>query len=259
MVPAEAKASINVFLKDCEAVFDIAKTALRNNQSLNGNGYYGNRFRDAVVTMAKSEVAFRQVTDACQIEDRTKQDLFEAISRLKSASAQLSERVKSHQEIRLICNSSLLVQIEQATVSSIPTTEQVIPLAVVRGTRGYLERLVTQANGCYEYQWYDACSVMIRKLVEILIIELYETKGRAAEIKDTRDEFLTLRDLVLIVTNETSWSLGRETKRTLPLLKELGDRSAHTRRYLSTKTDVDKVLPGLRVVVDEFIHLSNLK
>ncbi len=45
-------------------------------------------------------------------------------------------------------------------------TQQVLPHSVVRGTRGYIERVVNQANGAYENGWYDACAVMLRRLVE---------------------------------------------------------------------------------------------
>jgi hypothetical protein len=259
MVPEEAKKMVHSFVRECETIYDITKTASRNNQSLNGNGFYANKFRNMLITLAKSEGGFRKVIDGCHLDAQVNATLFDSVGVLKSTGAQLVERTAALQNIRLQCNSVVLLQIENMTASPVPMTEQVLPQAVVQGTRGYLEKIVIQANGAYEHQWYDACSVMVRKLVEILIIELYETKGRASDIKDASGEFLTLRDLVTIVSNDSSWSLGRETKRTLPMLKELGDRSAHTRRYLANKTDVDKVISGLRVVVDEFLHLSGLK
>jgi hypothetical protein len=139
-----------------------------------------------------------------------------------------------------------------------PATEEVLPFAVVEGTRGYLEQIVHQANGCYEMAWYDACSVMVRKLVEVLIIAVYEAKGETESVK--RDgNFLMLGDLVDDILGRTSWNLGRETKKALPLLKSLGDRSAHNRHYLARKGDVDKVLPGLRVAVEDLLHLAGLR
>jgi hypothetical protein len=54
-----------------------------------------------------------------------------------------------------------------------PSTEQILPHALVRGTRGYLERVCFQINGCYEQGWFDACAVMMRRLVETLIIEAF--------------------------------------------------------------------------------------
>jgi hypothetical protein len=141
--------------------------------------------------------------------------------------------------------------------ASQPATEHVLPLDVVKDTRKYLEQIVNQANGCYEKGWYDACSVMVRKLVEVLIIAVFEAKGETATIKKD-DNFMLLSGLVDAVLARTDWNLGRETKTALPLLKSLGDRSAHNRHYMARKVDVDKVLPGLRVTVEDLLHHANL-
>lgn len=141
--------------------------------------------------------------------------------------------------------------------ASQPATEHVLPLDVVKGTRRYLEQVVNQANGCYEKGWYDACSVMIRKLIEVLIIAVYEAKGEAEAVKKDGN-FLMLGGLVDDILTRSTWNLGRETKTALPLLKSLGDRSAHNRHYMARKADVDRVLPGLRVAVEDLLHHSNL-
>jgi Domain of unknown function (DUF4145) len=135
-----------------------------------------------------------------------------------------------------------------------------LSMSVVAGAGGYFEGLIRQANGCYEHGWYDACLVMVRRFVESLIIEVYEAKGKAGEIKDAQGEFHMLHVLVGKVVNETvAWNLGRETKKTLPLVQRDGNRSAHTRRYITKKEDVDKLIPGLRVVADDLLHLAGLK
>jgi hypothetical protein len=141
--------------------------------------------------------------------------------------------------------------------ASQPATEHVLPLDVVRGTRKYLEQIVNQANGCYEKGFYDPCSVMVRKLIEVLIIAVFEAKGEAAAIKKD-DNFLMLSGLVDAILSRTDWNLGRETKTALPLLKSLGDRSAHNRHYLARKADVERMLPGLRVVVEDLLHHAGL-
>lgn len=119
--------------------------------------------------------------------------------------------------------------------------------------------MIIQANGCYERGWYEACSVMIRKFVETMIIEVFEAKGESQEIKDSHNNFLMLENLINNITSKISWNLQRDTKKFLPAIKALGDRAAHNRRYLCTKTDIDKVLSGLRVIADDLLHLSNLK
>ena len=72
----------------------------------------------------------------------------------------------------------------------------VVPTTLVRGTRGYIERIANQANGAYENGWYDACAVMIRRLLETLIIEAFEKHTIADKIKNASGDFLYLGDLV---------------------------------------------------------------
>ncbi len=57
--------------------------------------------------------------------------------------------------------------------------------------RGYLERIILQANGCNEHQYYDPCSVIIRKFAEILIIELHEAHANRLKYKTVEENFLT--------------------------------------------------------------------
>jgi hypothetical protein len=138
-------------------------------------------------------------------------------------------------------------------------TEPVIYMALVRGTRGYIEKVSHQANGCYANGWYDACAVMVRRLLETLIIECFETYRIESTIKDHNGNYLFLRDLIEKMMNESAWTLGRHVRSVLPKLKDLGDKSAHNRRYNAHREDLDKVLKDLRDTVQELVALARLK
>jgi hypothetical protein len=141
-----------------------------------------------------------------------------------------------------------------------PTSEQVLPFAIVRGTRGYVERVVNQINGCYEKGWFDGCAVMMRRLIETLIIECFEKFSIADKIKSpTTGEFLFLRDLIDQLLKETHWNLGRNARQALPKLKNVGDQSAHSRRYNAHREDIDKLTRDFRDVCQELIYLAQLK
>lgn len=150
----------------------------------------------------------------------------------------------------------------QKAVEHTPKTEQVLPVALVKATRrNYLEKIILQANGCYERGWYDGCAVMMRRFIETMIIEVYEAHGKASEIKDSSGHFIMLRDLLTKFLNDTTWNLQRETQRLLPEVKALGDSSAHARRFIAIKEDVDKLLQNgrYRVAAEDLIHLAKLK
>lgn len=143
-----------------------------------------------------------------------------------------------------------------------PTVDQelgFLPQDVWAGTRGYIEKVCSQLNGCFQFQFYDAASVMVRRLVETLIIECYEHLHRENEIKGTDGNYLMLRDLVNRATGVAGLSLGRDAKKALTDVKELGDRSAHNRRYNAVRADLEKVQSGVRVAVDEMINLAALR
>ncbi len=145
---------------------------------------------------------------------------------------------------------------EEATVSK---HQAVLAFSVVKGTRGYIEKIVNQINTTYESSAYDACAVMIRRLVETLIIEVFESRGIDHKIKNVNGDFLHLKEIIRITLAESSWNLSRNAKAALPRLKSIGDLSAHSRRYLAHRRDIDNVIADLRVVSQELLHLANLK
>jgi hypothetical protein len=138
-------------------------------------------------------------------------------------------------------------------------SQRVIPMSIVRATRGYIESIANQANGAYDSGWYDACAVMLRRLLETLIIEAFEHKQIADKIKNSAGDFLYLRDLIDRCLSEPSWNLSRNCKQALPRLKDMGDKSAHSRRYNAHRGDIDPLLVDIRLVVQEFLYLAGLK
>lgn len=135
----------------------------------------------------------------------------------------------------------------------------VVPSILFKSTRGYLIKIANQANGCYSQGWYDAAAVMIRRLLETLIIEAFENHGRAAEIQNSNGDFLYLRDLITKTIECTAWNLSRNTRQALPRLKDVGDKSAHSRRFNAVRNDLDSIKADLRGVAEELLSLAGLR
>jgi Domain of unknown function (DUF4145) len=141
-----------------------------------------------------------------------------------------------------------------------PSSEHVLAFSHVKKTRGYLERVVNQINGCYEFGWFDGCAVMMRRMVETLIIECYEAEQIADQIRDPNTgEFYMLKNLISKIVCQERFNIGRGAKQGLGRLKEIGDYSAHSRRYNAHREDIDKVIGDFRIVCQELIYLAKLK
>lgn len=137
--------------------------------------------------------------------------------------------------------------------------DNIFPLSLLAKTgRGYLIAVGRQMNGCFESGWYDACAVMMRRLLETAVIEAFEAKKLDNKIKDSQGEFFQLTALIAAALAEKTWNLSRNTKQALPRLRDVGHKSAHSRRFTAQKSDIEKVQPDCRVAVEEFLHLAGL-
>ena len=102
-----------------------------------------------------------------------------------------------------------------------PRTHHLIEFTSVERTRGFIESIVDQINGTYENAWYDACAVMMRRLIETLIIEFHINHGIDCKIK-VNNEFIPLDKLIEAAKKESKLSLTGASKRMLPKIKNLG-------------------------------------
>jgi hypothetical protein len=242
-----------------QKICDVAKTASRNGKSLKGDSFYGNRFHKLTVEIAGIQTRIAPLLSSVGVTVDHVWEFEGLLGKLKSPQTGASERSESLKQIQLLTHTALKPAFNAPPAHPTPKSEGVLPIAVVKGTRGYIENVVVQANACYEARCFDACSVMIRKLVEILLIEIYEAKGKQAVIKNAAGDYFMLSDIINTALQDAAWNFGRETKHALPKLKSLGDRAAHNRRYIATKPDVDGLISGLRVTVDDLLHLASLK
>ena len=137
-----------------------------------------------------------------------------------------------------------------------------LPDAVWIGTRGYIENVCKQLNGCFRSAYYDAASVMLRRLMETLFIEAYEHVKRESEIRDGDGNYFMLKNLVERASGKpphAGLNLGRDAKKNLEDVKALGDRSAHNRRFVANAPDLVNIQSGVRTAAQELIQIANLR
>jgi hypothetical protein len=228
---------------------EVAKKARKHRQNLAGDTFYGNKLAELRADAANlfrdlGSDSAGDVTAAAELIDV----VFSAATPPKNRSDAAGELV-----------FSLRTTYRQPSTAAASTLTGYFPQSVlVQTNRSYLVTVGRQMNGCYEQGWFDACAVMMRRLLEISIIEAFEAKNLASKIKDADDNYLMLSDLVLKALSETAWTLSRNAKKHLPQLKNTGHMSAHGRYFHARREDLDKLQDGCRVVVEEFLHHAGL-
>lgn len=141
----------------------------------------------------------------------------------------------------------------------LPQSDTLLDRDMFAFSRGYLTTVVSQLNVAYDTGLYDCCAVMCRRLLETLIIEAYESKGRAEELKDQSGHFPMFSGLLAFLEADSSIHVGRSALQAMKDFKALGDLSAHNRRYNARKSDIDKVTVGLRVASEELLNIAGFK
>lgn len=237
----------------------IAKKANKHKHALSGGGFYASKFSEI---QAEANLSFRRLSNKLSSfgEPSIKvalQEIDDCSNRFFDPKITAKERGEIRKRVLYLYKTVI-----NPAITAAPTrapSDDLFPLDLVRDTRGYIERVAEQACGSYDQGWYDASAVMCRRLLETLIIETFEAYKLEGKIKNTDGTFYYLSSLIPSLLNETAWSVGRNARKALPQLKDLGDQSAHNRRYLARKNDIDGIKRELRITIEELIHLSKLK
>jgi hypothetical protein len=136
-----------------------------------------------------------------------------------------------------------------------------LPEPIWKNTRGYVEEVCRELNGSFQHAYYNASAVMLRRLLETLIIEAYEHLNRETEIKDGAGNYLMLSALAERVCGESGHkgiNLGRDSKKALKDARNVGNWSAHARRFLAHAGDLTSLQGGMRLLVQELIQIADL-
>jgi len=228
----------------------VAKKAKRHRKSLRGDNFYSNKLAEL---RADATNSFRQLASRSAGDSTALAELVEAVF---SPGTEHQRRAEACRELVVALRTTWQEPVSPQVPSS---AVDVFPLAILaEAERGYLMTTGRQMNGCFHAGWFDACAVMMRRLLEISIIEAFEKKGLAAKITCADGNYAQLSDLITAALAETSWRLSRNTKKYLPLLRDVGHQSAHGRYYHARREDIERIQPGCRIVIEEFLHHASL-
>lgn len=137
-------------------------------------------------------------------------------------------------------------------------SSSVIPLNFVKGTKVHIEQMTRQINGCYDYGFYDAVCVLLRRFLESLIIETYIYNKQAIKIKDGT-VFKPLERLINFILNDPNITLSRNAPKNMQFIKDVGDTAAYDRLYITPKEDIDDNKQKIRCIINEMLVVSGIK
>ncbi|HTZ95484.1 MAG TPA: DUF4145 domain-containing protein [Terriglobales bacterium] len=227
-----------------------AKTAAKHGFKLDTHSYYVGKARESVTKLRHDYLLMKSRYPRDPFPDIAKQldAIEEPVSRIEQGlHLPPDDLLDAIEQVALRVGSDLRVAIQTKSDNQLNEpfiTPEILPLGVYR-------KVLDEANRCFAQGCPNACAAMLRRLVESLIIEAFESKAIEERIKDSSGEYLELKALIGKATSEPALKLTRNTRNALPHLKFLGDMSVHARRNLVRPDDLRGVRNDARVAIEE--------
>lgn len=135
----------------------------------------------------------------------------------------------------------------------------ILPEVDYQKTRGYIETLAKQINASYENNLFDGCTVLMRRLVEVLLILSYRHLRIEAAIQDAHRNYLMLDAVIGDAKANASLALSRNSKACLDTFRQLGNFSAHNIEYTCRREYITPHIQEYRALVTELLHTSGIR
>ena len=187
------------------------------------------------------------------------------ISRLKRKIKKSKDFVKGHNKdtfrLSIKANGSIKKILPDISESEdISSDDTLLPEILFEETRRfYLLRVVQQINASYENNLFDACALMMRRLLEILIIHIFQHKGLETEIQSDEGDFNNLKTLINKAKSMSEINLSPSVKKSIDDFRELGNLSAHRITYSCRRDDIRPLRMEYRAVVEELLYKTGFK
>jgi hypothetical protein len=138
-------------------------------------------------------------------------------------------------------------------------SDDILPFELYQGTRKNIEKVANQINKSFYYGIYDATSVLMRRLVEMLLILTFKEVKQEDSIRDSAENYLQLSEIINQAKQNKQIDLTRNAKGYLNIFKEHGDLSAHNPFYNCTLKDLQNVQHKYRSLIEELFYKSGIR
>lgn len=137
--------------------------------------------------------------------------------------------------------------------------DSILPEILLQETkRPYLIKLAKQINSSYENNLFDACSLMMRRLLEVLLIHCFEASKIENDIKDNEGNYKNLKTLINKAISRPEIAISNDVKKDIDKFRELGNLSAHRVKYNCRRDDIRADKLSYRAIIEELLYVSTL-
>ncbi|ODC03191.1 hypothetical protein BFW38_06175 [Terasakiispira papahanaumokuakeensis] len=151
----------------------------------------------------------------------------------------------------------ILPKISEA--EEIVSDDSILPEVLLQETkRPYLIKLAQQINASYENNLFDACSLMMRRLLEVLLIHAFEKAGIEGDVKDSEGNYQNLKTLINKAISRPEINISNDVKKDIDKFRELGNLSAHRVKYNCRRDDIRTTKLEYRATIEELLYASGL-
>ena len=117
----------------------------------------------------------------------------------------------------------------------------------------YFRDITIEINTAFRNGAYNACSVLLRRLLETLIIKAHTRNGTAQMAVNAQNNFYHLGKLIDDIIQNRLFGLSRDAYEAMPDLKRLGDWGAHNPTVLVRHTDLEPLKTKARLCFEELL------
>jgi len=125
--------------------------------------------------------------------------------------------------------------------------------------RPYLLKTVQQINAAYESNLFDACALMMRRLLELLLIHAFQKTGIESDALDSDGSFQNLKTLINKAKSRSEINLSGAVRISIDQFRELGNLSAHHIHYNCHRADIRSLRMEYRAVIEELLYKAGFK
>lgn len=143
--------------------------------------------------------------------------------------------------------------------STIVEAGSILPTQMFENVSANIQSLCKQINASYEHNLYDCTAVIMRRLLEGLLVLAYQNHDIESEITEKSGWHFTLDKIIKNAAQSKTLALSANTKRDMPLFKDIGNFSAHKIWYNSTKQDIEPHILKYRVIIEKLMYKAGVK